>query len=55
MLSAKGYRFEEIVLGRHGVSYSSLQSVTGRGTTPQVYVDGQHIGGADELTTWLAK
>jgi glutaredoxin-like protein len=55
MLSEKNYRFEEIVLGSHGVSYSSLQAVTGRGTTPQVYVDGQHIGGADELTTWLAK
>ncbi|MBK8755082.1 MAG: glutathione peroxidase [Candidatus Competibacteraceae bacterium] len=55
MLREKGYRFEEMVLGSHGASYSSLQAVTGRGTTPQVYVDGQHIGGADELTTWLAK
>ncbi|CDH45394.1 glutathione peroxidase [Candidatus Contendibacter odensensis] len=55
MLREKGYRFEEMVLGSHGVSYRSLQAVTGRGTTPQVYVDGQHIGGADELTTWLAK
>ncbi|MCX7173348.1 MAG: glutathione peroxidase [Proteobacteria bacterium] len=55
MLNDKGYRFEEIELGSHGVSYSSLQAVTGRGTTPQVYIDGQHIGGADELATWLAK
>jgi len=55
MLRAKGHRFEEIELGSHGISYSSLQAVTGRGTTPQVYVDGQHIGGADELAVWLAK
>ncbi len=55
MLIDKGYRYEEIELGSHGVSYSSLQAVTGRGTTPQVYIDGQHIGGADDLTTWLAK
>ena len=55
LLQDKGYRFEEIELGSHGISYSSLQAVTGRGTTPQVYIDGQHIGGADELTTWLAK
>jgi glutaredoxin-like protein len=55
LLTDKGLRFEEIELGSHGVSYSSLQAVTGSGTTPQVYIDGQHIGGADELTLWLAK
>ena len=54
MLQAKDFRFEEIAIGKHGISYSSLQAVTGRGTTPQVYIDGRHIGGADELTTWLA-
>ena len=55
MLHDKGLRFEEIELGSHGVSYSSLQAVSGQGTTPQVYVDGQHIGGADELALWLDK
>ncbi len=55
MLTEKDYRFEDIELGSHGVSFSSLQAVTGRGTTPQVYIDGQHIGGADELQAWLAK
>jgi glutaredoxin-like protein len=55
VLGEKGLRFEEIELGRHGVSYSSLQAVSGQGSTPQVYIDGQHIGGADELATWLAK
>jgi len=55
LLADKGYRFEEIELGNHGISYSSLQAVTGRGTTPQIYIDGKHIGGAEELTAWLAK
>ncbi|MDX2423058.1 MAG: glutathione peroxidase [Amphritea sp.] len=55
MLIDKGYLFEEIELGDHGVSYSSMQAITGQGTTPQIYIDGQHIGGADELTTWLNK
>lgn len=55
MLNDKGLRFEEIELGSDGISYSSLQAVSGQGTTPQVYVDGQHIGGADELALWLAK
>jgi glutaredoxin-like protein len=55
LLGDKGYHFEEIELGSHGISYSSLQAVSGRGTTPQVFIDGQHIGGADDLATWLAK
>lgn len=29
-------------------------AVAGSGTTPQVFVDGTHIGGADELVAWLA-
>ena len=48
-----GYDYEEIVLGEHGVSYSSLAAVTGRGTTPQVFVDGQLVGTADELEAWI--
>jgi peroxiredoxin/glutaredoxin len=55
MLNDKGLRFEEIEIGSHGISYSSLQAVSGLGTTPQVYVDGLHIGGADELAVWLDK
>ncbi len=55
MLNEHGLRFEEIALGSHGVSYSSLQAVSGRGTTPQVFVEGRHIGGADDLALWLAK
>lgn len=55
LLAGKGFRFEEIELGSHGVSYSSLQAVTGQGTTPQVYINGEHIGGADKLEVWLAK
>lgn len=35
MLQAKDDRFEEIEIGSHGISYSSLQAVTGHGTTPQ--------------------
>tara|TARA_R110002073_G_scaffold84612_7_gene201851 strand:- start:36074 stop:36811 length:738 start_codon:yes stop_codon:yes gene_type:complete len=54
-LRDKGYSFEEIELNGHGLSYSSLAAITGRGTTPQVYIEGQHIGGADELEAWLAK
>lgn len=52
-LSDVGYKYEEIVLGEGGVSFSSLAAVTGRGSTPQVFIDGQLIGSADELEEWL--
>lgn len=53
LLNEEGFRYEEIVLGQSGLSYSSLAAVTGRGTTPQVYVEGNLIGGADDLEEWL--
>ncbi|MGI1669314.1 MAG: glutathione peroxidase [Neptuniibacter sp.] len=53
-LQEHGYKFEEIELGTHGISFSSLQAVSGRGTTPQVFIDGTLIGGADELEQWLS-
>lgn len=53
-LQGAGYTFEEISLGGKGLSYSTLAAVTGRGTTPQVFIEGEHIGGADELEAWLA-
>lgn len=54
-LDDKGYRYEVIELGHGGLSYSSLAAVSGQGTTPQVFVDGDRIGGADELEAWLEK
>lgn len=54
LLVAGGYHFEEIELGNQGISYSSLQAVTGQGTTPQIYIDGERLGGADDLQRWLA-
>ena len=55
LLDDGGFQFEEISLGGHGLSYSTLAAVTGAGTTPQVYIEGQRIGGADDLAEWLAR
>ena len=52
-LKKRNLGFEEVVLAR-GVSTSTLRAVSGRSSTPQVFVDGQAIGGADELETFLA-
>ncbi len=54
LLASKELDFEEIVLGQDGVSYTSLVAVSGAGTTPQVFIDGKLIGGADELEGHLA-
>lgn len=53
LLEEHELHFEEIELGSNGLSYSALKAVSGRTTTPQIYVDGEHIGGADELENWL--
>lgn len=54
-LNKAGMPYEEVVLGQGGLSYSSLAAVTGQGTTPQVYINGQRIGGAQDLSSWLKK
>jgi glutaredoxin-like protein len=48
LLTERGLRFEEIVL-EGGISYQTLRNVTGQRTTPQVYIDGQHVGALAEL------
>ena len=53
-LADKGIQFEEIELGKNGLSYSTLQAVTGKGTTPQIFMDGNLIGSADDLEARFA-
>ncbi|WP_207062748.1 glutathione peroxidase [Motiliproteus sp. SC1-56] len=52
LLEAHGITYEEIQLGRD-VNHRGLKAVTGRQTVPQIYFDGKHIGGADELEAYL--
>lgn len=54
LLDSKGLRYEEIMLGAKGLTYSSLTAVSGQGTTPQIFIDGNRVGGADELEKFLA-
>ncbi|ART81968.1 glutathione peroxidase [Oceanisphaera profunda] len=53
MLSDKNMRFEEVVLGK-GVSSTTLKAVSGHSTVPQIFIDGRHIGGSEELTAYFA-
>ena len=54
LLKSKGLAYEEIVLGHDGVSFTSLMAVTGAGTTPQVYIDSELVGTADDLEAYFA-
>lgn len=53
-LTQAGYAYEELVLNRDYTD-RTLRAVTRAKTFPQVYIDGEHIGGADELEAWLKK
>ncbi|PSJ44995.1 glutathione peroxidase [Zobellella taiwanensis] len=53
MLLDQGMRFEEVVIGQDATSIS-LKAVSGRATVPQIFIDGRHIGGSDELAQYLA-
>ncbi|WP_027852760.1 glutathione peroxidase [Marinobacterium litorale] len=53
-LTERGMDYEEIQLGQNGITYSSLVAISGKGTVPQIFIDGDHIGGADELEKWMS-
>ena len=50
LLEAKGVQFEEydITMGGPGRG-EMLQRASGRTTVPQIFIDGRHIGGSDDL------
>ncbi|MCO4783423.1 MAG: glutathione peroxidase [Candidatus Cloacimonetes bacterium] len=52
LLADKGLAYEEVVLGQ-GLTHRSLVAVSGKSSTPQVFVGGKLIGGADELEDFL--
>jgi glutaredoxin-like protein len=52
MLIDAGIEFEELVLNRDYTD-RTLRAVADATSYPQVFIDGQHIGGSDELNTWL--
>lgn len=50
LLSGKGVAFEEYDITMGGPKRSEmLQRANGRSTVPQIFIDGLHIGGSDDL------
>ena len=56
LLSGKGVAFREID-APHGTPEraESVRRAGGRSSVPQIFVDGRHIGGSDELAALDAK
>lgn len=50
LLSDRGWAFEDVPS-----TPRRLRAVSGKATTPQVFIDGRYIGGADELEAYLAR
>lgn len=48
LLTEAGIKYEEVTLSPSS-AIKTVKSMTGLSTVPQVYIDGKHIGGADEL------
>jgi glutaredoxin-like protein len=44
--------FEEIVLGKDATTVS-LRAVSGQTTVPQLFVDGEHLGGSDAVAAYV--
>lgn len=51
MLKQLGYDYAEIPLAHH-IRSRVIGAVTGRNTVPQIFVNGQYIGGHEELERW---
>jgi glutathione-dependent peroxiredoxin len=54
LLKDLGYQYSELALN-HSDRSRVVGAITGRGTVPQVFVNGKHIGGLEELERWAKK
>ncbi len=54
LLKDAGIDSEDLMLNRN-FSDRTLRAITGETSYPQIFINGQHIGGADELEAWLKK
>ena len=54
MLHDAGIQFDELVLNRD-YSEVTLRAVAGASMVPQVFINGEHIGGSDKLEEYLGR
>ncbi len=54
-LTAAGISYEEITVSNHNITSRTLRAVTNASTVPQIFIEGEYIGGSDDLEAYLAK
>lgn len=54
MLAEMNMQYDEISIGSNA-RMASVRAITGRDTVPQVFINGEHIGGSEELAEYLSK
>jgi glutaredoxin-like protein len=54
LLKELGYEYAEVRLD-HSDRSRIVGAITGRGTVPQIFINGEHVGGLDELQSWAQK
>lgn len=55
LLSEQGIRFEEITISNSDVTSRTLYAVAKADTVPQIFIEGEYIGGSDDLAAYLQK
>jgi len=53
LLAKQGLQYDELSLGNE-ITISAMRAITNADTVPQIFIDGQLIGGADELAEHFA-
>ena len=54
LLKEKGYRYEEVRQSHDSATVRVVRSITGQETVPQVFIDGEYIGGSEALEAYFA-
>jgi glutaredoxin 3 len=49
LLKKKGVEYDEVLVSRDAGKREEMERLSGRRTVPQIFIDGQPIGGFDEL------
>ncbi|MCK5896877.1 MAG: glutathione peroxidase [Cocleimonas sp.] len=52
LLQKKGIEFEELVLGRDYTDLT-LRAISATSSVPQIFIDGDLVGGSDDLAKWF--
>lgn len=54
LLSDAGIQYEELVLNRD-YTEATIRAVSGKSTVPQIFINGNYIGGSEELQHYLSQ